>query len=61
MPNESMSLYITVNSGSSERTLVTLADKTKALDKETQQLQRNLEEKITPPRGAAGQKAANMT
>ena len=43
MPNESMSLYITVNSGSSERTLVTLADKTKALDKETQQLQQTTE------------------
>ena len=54
MPNESMSLYITVNSGCSERTLVTLADKTRALDKETQQLQRNLEEKITPPGRGGG-------
>ena len=54
MPNESMSLYITVNSGSSERTLASLADKTRALDKETQQLQRNLEEKITPPGRGGG-------
>ena len=50
MPNESINLYIAMSSGGSERTLTSLADKTRELDKETQQLQRNLEEKITPPR-----------
>ncbi len=39
MPKESLNLYIDIRSGSSERTLTSLADKTRALDKETQLLQ----------------------
>lgn len=43
MPNESANLYISIQSGNSERTLTSLADKTKALDKETQLLQQATE------------------
>lgn len=43
MPNESLNLYISIQSGSSERTLVSLTDKTRALDKETQELKQTTE------------------
>ena len=43
MPNESVNLYLFVQSGGSERALTSLTDKTKALDKETQQLQQATE------------------
>ncbi len=43
MPNESLNLYISIQSGSSERTLVSLADKTRSLDKETQELKQTTE------------------
>lgn len=38
MPKESVNLYLSIQSGSSEQTLVSLTDKTRALDKETQLL-----------------------
>lgn len=38
MPNESINLVLSIQSGSSERTLTSLTDKTKAFDKETQLL-----------------------
>lgn len=38
MPKEGLNLYISIQSGNSERTLTSLADKTRALDKETQLL-----------------------
>ena len=43
MPKESVNLYLSIQSGSSERTLASLADKTRALDKETQLLQQATE------------------
>lgn len=43
MPNESLNLYISIQSGSSERTLVSLTDKTRVLDKETQALKQTTE------------------
>lgn len=43
MPNESINLYISIQSGNTERTLTSLTDKTKALDKETQLLQQATE------------------
>lgn len=36
MPNGSVNIYLSIQSGSSERTLVSLSDKTRALDKESQ-------------------------
>ena len=54
MPKESLNIYLTATDKLSPA-LASIADKTRELDKETQQLQRNLEEKITQPRGAAGQ------
>lgn len=39
MPKESVNLYLSIQSGSSEHTLTSLSDKTKALDKDTQLLQ----------------------
>ena len=54
MPKESLNIYLTATDKLSPA-LASIADKTRELDKETQQLQRNLEEKITPPpEGAAG-------
>lgn len=44
MSNGNTSLYISIQSGSSERTLVSLTDKTRALDKETQLLAQTTEE-----------------
>lgn len=44
MPKDSLSLYISIQSGSSERTLTSLADKTRVLDKETQELKQTTEE-----------------
>lgn len=38
MPNESVNLFLTVQSGNSEHTLTSLSDKTRALDKDTQLL-----------------------
>lgn len=38
MPNESVNLFLSIQSGNSEQTLVSLTDKTRALDKETQLL-----------------------
>lgn len=38
MPNGSVNLFLTIQSGNSESTLVSLSDKTRALDKETQLL-----------------------
>lgn len=43
MPKDSLSLYIDIQSGSSVRTLNSLADKTRALDKETQELNQTTE------------------
>lgn len=40
MPNESLNIYFTIKDGASV-TLATIADKTKALDKETQQLEQS--------------------
>lgn len=44
MSNGSANLYISFQSGSSERTLTSLTDKTRALDKETQMLAQTTEE-----------------
>lgn len=38
MPKDSVNLYLSIQSGSSERTVTSLTDKTRALDKETQLL-----------------------
>lgn len=43
MPNENASLCISIQSDSSERTLISLADKTRALDKENQLLKQTTE------------------
>lgn len=43
MPNESVNLFLSIQSGSSEQALVSLTDKTKALDKETQLLKQATE------------------
>lgn len=36
MPNGSVNIYLSIQSGRSEQTLVSLSDKTRALDKESQ-------------------------
>ena len=43
MPNESVNLFLSIQSGNSEHTLVSLSDKTRALDKETQLLRQAIE------------------
>ena len=43
MPKDSVNLYLSIQSGSSEHTLVSLTDKTRALDKETQLLKQATE------------------
>lgn len=43
MPNESLNLYLSIQSGNSEETLVSLTDKTRVLDKETQELKQTTE------------------
>lgn len=43
MPKDSLNLYISIQSGNSERTLTSLADKTRALDKEAQELKQTTE------------------
>lgn len=43
MPKDSVNLYLSIQSGSSERTLVSLTDKTRALDKENQLLKQTTE------------------
>ncbi len=43
MPKDSVNLYLSIQSGSSERTLVSLTDKTRALDKENQLLKQATE------------------